>query len=224
MKRNKYGDSSVCVLVSGGVESAAMIAKALQDGLVVYPVYVRGGHAWEKIELYWLKRLLRALRGQRLKPLSILELPVHDCYRQAQWSLSGRRVPSARTKDERVYLPGRNILLLAKASVFCAERGIRCIVLGTLGSNPFPDANASFFRRMAGALSSGLGVPIRVKMPFGRLHKEQVLTRAGQVPWQFTFSCIAPAGLRHCGRCNKCAERKKAFRAARVSDPTVYRA
>src|SRR5579859_7957046 len=95
---------NVCVLVSGGIESAALIAKSLREGLAIYPAYVRGGHAWEKVELYWLKRFLKALRNPHLKPLSILELPVYDCYSQAQWSLSGRGVPSARTKDERVYL------------------------------------------------------------------------------------------------------------------------
>jgi len=214
---------SVCALVSGGVESAALLKALLKDRLVVYPVYVRGGHAWEKVELYWLRRLLRAFRSSNLKPLTVLDLPIDDCYRTAQWSLSGRRVPSSRTPDESVYLPGRNILLLAKASVFCAERGIRKIALGTLGSNPFPDANSRFFRLMGRALSAGLRAKLKIEILFGRFHhKEQVLAQAGNVPWQFTFSCIAPSGKRHCGHCNKCAERKKAFRAARISDPTRY--
>jgi 7-cyano-7-deazaguanine synthase len=37
-----------------------------------------------------------------------------------------------------------------------------------------------------------------------------------------TFSCLAPQGRRHCGRCNKCAERKRAFRQAGIPDPTKY--
>ena len=211
-----------CALVSGGVESAALLARALSKGGAVYPVYIRAGHAWERAELYWLRRLWRALRSPRLKPLSILDLPVRDCYRRAAWSLSGERVPSARAPDKAVYLPGRNVLLLAKVSVFCAERGIRRIALGSLGSNPFPDGRAPFFRLMARAASAGLGVPLTIEAPFGKRRKRDVLARRPELPWGLTFSCISPRGLRHCGRCNKCAERKAAFREARIADPARY--
>jgi len=212
----------VCVLCSSGVESAALLARFLRAGAVVHPVFVRGGHAWESVELYWLKRLCRALRSPRLKPLGVLELPVGDVYRQADWSLSGKRVPSATSPDEDVYLPGRNILLLAKAGVFCGERGIERIAVGSLGSNPFPDGKPAFRRLMARAVSTGLGRRVVVEAPFERKHKEQVLREAPPVPWELTFSCIAPRGKKHCGRCNKCAERRAAFREAGIADPTRY--
>ncbi|MBI4425893.1 MAG: 7-cyano-7-deazaguanine synthase, partial [Elusimicrobia bacterium] len=158
----------------------------------------------------------------RLAPLTVLDLPVRDCYRSASWSFSGRRVPSARTPDEAVYLPGRNLLLLAKAAVFCAERRIPSVALGSLGSNPFPDGNPSFFRRMAATASAGLGFRLAISAPFARSHKARVIADAEAVPWESTFSCIAPRGSRHCGRCNKCAERRAAFREAGVPDPTPY--
>jgi 7-cyano-7-deazaguanine synthase len=41
-------------------------------------------------------------------------------------------------------------------------------------------------------------------------------------PFHLSFSCLQPHGLRHCGRCNKCAERQLAFRKAGVPDPTTY--
>lgn len=213
---------AVAVLVSGGADSAAMLWAALRRGDVVWPVYFREGHAWERAERHWLRRLLAALRTPRLKPLSVLELPVADCYRSAAWSLNGRGVPSSRTRDEAVYLPGRNILLLAKGAVFCAERGLGRIALGILGRNPFPDASPAFLRQMSRALASGLGARLRVETPLRTLAKTAVLARARGLPWELTFSCIAPRGLRHCGRCNKCGERRAAFRAAGVGDPTRY--
>jgi 7-cyano-7-deazaguanine synthase len=42
------------------------------------------------------------------------------------------------------------------------------------------------------------------------------------LPLELTFSCIAPAGELHCGRCNKCAERRAAFREADREDRTSY--
>lgn len=212
----------IAALVSGGVESAAMLRLLLDRGRNVQPVYVRGGHAWERIELGWLRRLLRSMRSTRLRPLALLELPVRDAYHRAGWSLSGRRVPSASTPDEAVYLPGRNVLLLSKAAVFCAERDIPCVAVGTLESNPFPDASAGFQRRFARVVSEGLAKPFAVERPFGRMHKEQVLRSFSGVRWELTFSCIAPRGRRHCGRCNKCFERRQAFQRAHIADPTAY--
>lgn len=210
------------VLVSGGVESAALLDWALRRGGEVFPVYVRGGHAWEKAELSALRRYLAAVAGPRLKPLSVIFLPVADVYRRASWSLSGRGVPAARTADAAVYLPGRNLLLLAKAAVFSAERRIGRICLGSLASNPFPDARPAFLDSMERAVSLGLGFRLRVTAPFRRLHKAEVIARSRDLPWSLTFSCMAPRRGLHCGRCNKCGERKAAFREAGVADTTRY--
>jgi hypothetical protein len=42
------------------------------------------------------------------------------------------------------------------------------------------------------------------------------------LPLELTFSCIDPHCLLHCGRCNKCAERRAAFADAGLADRTVY--
>ena len=202
--------------MSGGTESAALIQRYLRQGFEVHPAYIRGGHAWESAELHWTRRLLRRMARRGLETLEVLSVPVRDTYRAAGWSLTGKHVPSARTPDEAVYLPGRNILLLSKLAVFSAERGIGRIALGTLGTNPFPDATVSFFRMMETALSSGLAFRLKVETPLRGMHKPEVLKTEG-VPWELTFSCIAPRGLSHCGRCNKCAERLNAFEAAGIS-------
>ena len=44
-----------------------------------------------------------------------------------------------------------------------------------------------------------------------------------KLPLEFTFSCLNPKGYEHCGECNKCVERKKAFFAACVFDKTKYK-
>jgi 7-cyano-7-deazaguanine synthase len=42
------------------------------------------------------------------------------------------------------------------------------------------------------------------------------------MPLECTFSCIDPVGDTHCGRCNKCAERRHAFQIAEIPDLTPY--
>ena len=55
------------------------------------------------------------------------------------------------------------------------------------------------------------------------MHKAEVMLLGKDLPLEWSFSCIQPIDHLHCGKCNKCAERKKAFADAGMSDPTVYR-
>jgi 7-cyano-7-deazaguanine synthase len=213
---------SLVVLASGGIDSAVLVADQASKGEVVHPVYVRFGLAWEKIEEEHLRRFLGALPdGRRVQPLVVLDLPVADVY-GTHWSVSGVGVPDETTGDEAVYLPGRNLLLLAKTSVWCALHGVERIALGTLRGNPFADSSDEFLSDYRALVAVALGTEVDVVTPFAGLTKTQVLELGNGLPLHHTFSCIAPSGPAHCGRCNKCAERRKAFRDAGVDDLTRY--
>lgn len=216
MVRHPGAARRVCALVSGGVESAALVARALERGDVVYPVYVRSDFRWESAERYWLGRLLAAIAAPRLQPLTCLRASARNILSPTHWSFGSRPVPGARSADEAVYLPGRNLVLLATASVFCARNDIGSIALGTLRGNPFPDASPVFFSRLEKALASCFERPFSIETPFRGLSKEEVLRGAGNLPWDLTFSCLSPSrsGRSPCLRCNKCEERRKAFGAA----------
>jgi 7-cyano-7-deazaguanine synthase len=54
------------------------------------------------------------------------------------------------------------------------------------------------------------------------MEKKDVMQLGRKLPLALTFSCIAPVGGLHCGQCNKCAERRRAFRSVNVDDPTHY--
>ena len=81
---------------------------------------------------------------------------------------SRARPPAYHTPDEDVYLPGRNIVLLGKAGVYCAAAQVDRLVLGTLDHNPFPDATPEFRGAMARALSLGLRTPLEIDAPYAR--------------------------------------------------------
>jgi 7-cyano-7-deazaguanine synthase len=148
---------------------------------------------------------------------------MRDVYPTTHWALEGR-APAYHTPDEDVYLPGRNIVLLGKAGVFCASAKLGRLVLGTLGHNPFPDATPAFRRAMASALSLGLAHPLTIEAPFSEVDKSAVIRRgiALHVPLTLTLSCMSPIGTQHCGLCSKCRERHDAFLMAGVVDPTEY--
>ncbi len=215
------GGTGVVALVSGGVESCALVHRLLQQGVTVYPVYVRCGLVWERTELFWLRRWLTHTRHRRLKALTILDVPVRSLYHR-HWGLTGRGIPSAHSRETAVYLPGRNVLLLSHAAIYAACHRLSAVAVGVLAGNPFGDAHPRFLSQLARCLTQALASPVRIMAPLRHLAKAQVVRAAKGLPIHLTFSCMRPRRLRHCGRCNKCAERQRAFRQAGLTDPTDY--
>jgi 7-cyano-7-deazaguanine synthase len=100
--------------------------------------------------------------------------------------------------------------------------GVPKLATAPLGSNPFPDATAEFFDSFAAVVGRAVGGRVRVLRPYAQLHKLDVLRRGRGLPLGETFSCLRPIGGLHCGRCNKCAERKLGFAQAGMDDPTRH--
>ncbi|PYR61861.1 MAG: hypothetical protein DMF85_01145 [Acidobacteria bacterium] len=148
---------------------------------------------------------------------------MRDVYPASHWAILGEP-PAFDTPDEDVYIEGRNVVLICKASVYMARHGLTRLLIGTLANNPFPDASAAFFEAMGRAVSMGLGARIVVETPFAGLHKVEVVRRGLElgVPLELTLSCMQPSHGLHCGLCSKCRERRDAFLEAGVEDPTKY--
>jgi 7-cyano-7-deazaguanine synthase len=215
--------SATAVLLSAGLDSAVLAASEARSARV-HPIYVSTGLAWERTELDVLDRLLNEPPfAGRLAPLVRLSFTVHDLYPATHWALRGEP-PDFDTPDEDVYLTGRNVALLSKTGIHCAQQGLGRIALGPLAGNPFPDATPEFFRAMGQALSLGLAHPLAIEAPFSDMSKSDVI-RLGVdlgVPLELTLSCMNPQNDLHCGRCSKCRERRDGFAEARVTDPTRY--
>jgi len=239
--------SGTAVLLSGGLDSAVLVAdEAARAKDAVQPIYISVGLAWEDAERATVARFLGAMRFARaLRPLVSLSVDMRDVYAATHWALEGRP-PSYHTPDEDVYLPGRNVVLLGKAGVFCGAAALDRLVLGTLAHNPFPDATPEFRAAMAQTLSLGLAHPLAIDAPYAGASKADVIRRgiALGVPFEHTMSCMNPRGVRrgrgvrkvvevlepreprepilHCGLCSKCRERHDAFVEVGIDDPTMY--
>jgi 7-cyano-7-deazaguanine synthase len=236
--------SPVAVLFSGGLDSAVLLARETRSAFA-HPLYVSAGLAWEAQERPLAASLIASPPfGGRTAPLAILDFTVRDLYPASHWAVTGNP-PAYDTPDEDVYLTGRNLVLITKGAIYCAQHGIERLVLGPLAGNPFPDARPEFLAAMARAASLGLDHPLDVDAPFSTLHKADVIRLGVElgVPLERTLSCMNPAPHRgarhpspfaegsttgdravlHCGACSKCRERQEAFREAGVDDPTSYR-
>jgi 7-cyano-7-deazaguanine synthase len=210
------------VLLSAGLDSAVLAAYEARCSHV-HPVYVSTGLAWEAEERAALDRILATPPFASLAPLARLSFTVRDLYPPTHWALRGEP-PAFDTPDEDVYLTGRNIILVTKASIYCAQHRIERIAQGSLAHNPFPDATPEFFESMGRALSLGLAHDIHIDTPFARKEKSDVIRLGVElgVPLELTLSCMNPKDGLHCGLCSKCRERRDAFHEAGVPDPTRY--
>ena len=211
------------VLFSAGLDSAVLLAAALAAG-PAHPIYVRAGLAWEAQEVAAAQRLLAAPLYRHAAPLATLAVDMRDVYPATHWAVRGE-APGFDTPDEDVYLEGRNVVLLAKASVFMARQRLSRVLMGPLAGNPFPDATPEFFAAMGQALSLGLAAQVTIETPLAAMHKVDVIALGASlgVPFALTLSCMQPVEGEHCGRCSKCRERRDGFLEAGLEDPTVYR-
>ena len=164
---------------------------------------------------------MQTLARPSLFELVQLDMPLEDIYGH-HWSITGNHVPDDRSPDEAVFLPGRNPLLLMKPALWCHAHGISQLALATLAGNPFRDATPEFFARFEAMLHAALDGEVQITRPFERLTKNRVLELGRGLPLEFTFSCLAPVDGLHCGRCNKCAERRRGFLEIGLEDRTHY--
>ena len=209
------------LLLSGGLDSGILLGRLLQANHRVQPFYIRCGLVWQQEELRAIGHLLSHWSGPRLASLVTLDLPMADLYGD-HWSINGGAVPDANSADDAVYLPGRNVLLLVKAALWCQQQGIEQLALGSLAGNPFADATEQFYRQFETVVRIATGGSVEIVAPLAHLSKQQVLKMGRHHPLAETFSCLAPSDGLHCGNCNKCAERQRGFKSLCLADPTEY--
>ncbi len=210
---------AVAVLASGGLDSCVLVADLARTS-DVYPLCLERGLAWEPPEQAALRAFLSRLASPRVHEVSVLPMPMGPILGQ-HWSVTGD-TPRADEPDAAVFIPGHNVLLLAVAGTWCATHDVHRIALASLAGNPFPDATPAFFADFARLLSTALDHQVSVETPYRELHKSELIRRHADLPLDLTLTCNSPDEGRHCGRCNKCHERRSAFAEAGVEDRTSY--
>ncbi len=215
------------VLASGGMDSCILLANEAKNR-TAYPIYVETGIPWEWAEQKMLGHFIDAVDNPNIKPVTTLSLPVKALYGDTHWTMSGETVPGYDEPDETVYIPGRNIILITLAAIWCSLNDVHRIVIGSLAGNPFPDATPEFFQNIANSNGMGLDHEITVEAPMRHRHKEDILAaNASSLPLHLTLTCSNPRtgdddAIIHCANCNKCRERHDAFIDAKIADSTLY--
>ncbi|MEM8758507.1 MAG: 7-cyano-7-deazaguanine synthase QueC [Planctomycetota bacterium] len=221
------------ILLSGGLDSATVLAAARSHGLVCHTLAFDYGQR-HRHELAAADRIsselgaldhrvmtidLRALGGSALTDDRI-DVPKHDRANQV-----AADIPVT-------YVPARNLVFLSFATALAEVLGASSVWIGVnaVDYSGYPDCRPAFIESFARtallATKAGVqGAALRIETPLIELSKAEII-RLGHslgVEYGLTHSCYDPntAGLA-CGRCDSCLLRKRGFKEAGLPDPTRY--
>ncbi|MGC4027985.1 MAG: 7-cyano-7-deazaguanine synthase QueC [Steroidobacteraceae bacterium] len=216
------------VLLSGGLDSATVLASARADGFICHTLAVGYGqrHSAELVAARSVSAMLGAAEHRQMNvdlagiggsALTDTAIAVPDA--------GGAGIPVT-------YVPARNTLLLSLALGWAEVLGAQDLFVGVnaVDYSGYPDCRPEFIRAFEALanLATRAGVEGRrflIHAPLQQLSKAQII-RLGAglgVDYSRTVSCYqATEAGAACGRCDSCRLRKEGFAAAGIPDPTRY--
>ncbi len=214
------------VLVSGGLDSATVLAMAKSRGFECYALAVDYGQR-HRSELDAAARVARE-NGAKLK---ILPLDLRAIGGSAL--TADIDVPEEESSGIPVtYVPARNTIMLSLALAWAEVLGSDDIFIGVnaVDYSGYPDCRPEFiaaYQQMA-SLATRAGVEggkVTIHTPLIDLTKAEIIRQGSElgVDYSLTVSCYqADSEGQACGVCDSCRIRKEGFRAAGITDPTRY--
>ena len=206
----------VAVLLSGGLDSTTALhwAKTRHEVACAIAFDYGSNHA---------ARELACARHQA----ESLGVPYREILASAL--LSGAdAIPTGDYAEENLkqtVVPFRNGIFLAIAAGVAESAGAEGLVIAAHAGDHdlYPDCRAEFMDAMGAAIRLGTYAQLQVLAPFIHASKGEIAAQGARlgVDYAHTYSCYR-GGEKHCGQCATCRERREAFAAAGIPDPTIY--
>jgi 7-cyano-7-deazaguanine synthase len=217
------------VLVSGGLDSATVLAIARERGHRCHALSFDYGQR-HRVELEAARRVATAMGAIEHR---VFALPIGD-FGGSALTDAGIAVPEQPGNGIPVtYVPARNTVFLACALGYAEVLGACDIYIGVnaIDYSGYPDCRPQFiaaFERVANlATKAGVaGAGTRIHAPLIEMTKAEIIRRGAAlgVDYSMTVSCYQPdANGLACGRCDSCRLRRAGFEQAGIADPTRYR-
>ena len=124
-----------------------------------------------------------------------------------------------------VWVPARNMVFTSIATSFAESIGAEIIIVGWDAEEAatFPDNSKEFMDAFNELISIGSPENIKIEAPAIDLNKEEIVKLGVDVgaPMELSYSCYAGRD-KHCGVCESCMRRKRAFKKLKIKDLTEY--
>lgn len=218
------------VLLSGGLDSATVLAMAVAEGFVCHTLAFDYGQR-HRNELDASARISTKLGGlsHRVFPIDIGSFGGSAL--TADIDVPKGRDESKMTDIPVTYVPARNLVFLSIAMALAETLDSTDLFIGVnaVDYSGYPDCRPAFidsFTETAN-LATKIGIDgkeIKIHTPLMEMTKAEIITRGVGlgVDYSMTHSCYDPIDGAACGLCDSCVLRKRGFEQARIDDPTVY--
>ena len=221
------------VLLSGGLDSTTVLAIAKSQDFEVYAISFRYGQR----HIFELTAAKNVAEHLGIKKHLILDVDLSSIGGSAL--TDDIDVPKGRDKSQMssdipiTYVPARNTIFLSLALAWAEVLGARDIFIGAnvVDYSGYPDCRPEFisaFEKMAnlGTKAGVEGDKFTIHAPLSQLTKFDIIRKGIElgVNYSLTLSCYDPTeNGSACGECDSCLLRKKGFKEAGVTDPTIYK-
>lgn len=214
----------VVVLVSGGMDSITVLYHAAQQHEVVGAISFNYGSKHNHREIPCARYHCRKLGI----PFQVVRLGFIDRLFVSDLLRSGGEIPEGHYEQDNMkqtVVPFRNGIMLAITAGYAESIEAEGLVIGAHSGDHaiYPDCREDFMKSMGEAIQAGTYAQIKVLRPFISLSKGEIAQRGHELGVDFsrTWSCYK-GGQTQCGKCGTCVERREAFAAKGIPDPTVY--
>lgn len=217
------------ILLSGGLDSATVLAMALQQGFECHALSIAYGQR-HSAELAAAKRLAEKAQCASFRQID-MDMRLIGGSALTDQSIA---VPTQASDDIPVtYVPARNTVFLSLAMGLAEVLNAQDVFIGVnaVDYSGYPDCRPAFLEQFARlsqvATKSGVesGLALSIHAPLLQLGKDDIIRQgiALGVDYAETVSCYqADEQGRACGVCDSCRLRRKGFQQAGVADPTRY--
>lgn len=217
------------ILLSGGLDSATVLAIARAQGFVCYALSVDYGQR-HRSELAAARRVADMLGAHEHRVIDI-DLTVFGGSALTDNNIA---VPQQPTEGiPLTYVPARNTIMLSLALAWAEILQAQDIFIGVnaVDYSGYPDCRPAYidaFERMANLATRSAveGHPLTIHAPLLHLSKAEIIRQGNMlgVDYAQTVSCYqADKSGRACGLCDSCRLRSAGFAAAGLDDQTAYR-
>lgn len=214
------------VLLSGGIDSAVCLKKALKEHENVEAIHYDYGQQTEHIE----RRNAKQQADNNELPLHVVDYK--DVFRNfAEGTIEDKEYDQRKTVEDQHsvgYVPQRNLHLLASAAATAehntdtGETIVLYIGVQQGDAEDYPDCRPEFIELAKETVNHSTEQhEIEVKAPIIDKDKPEVLELGQEleVNWNLTFSCYNDETGNPCGECPACLERNEAFEKVNFKDP-----
>lgn len=228
--------SRAVVLVSGGIDSAGTLVKALEEEDGVTVIHFRYGQRTQDTEWslaleatgWAARKYINTYSGRKVVTYT-------DVFSKFSSGLTSDEEDFSQIKDDSDllvgYVPMRNLHFLTTAGAIAYQNDAENIYIGIQAGDPdsedwvTPDQSKPFIKSAEEALNESSDKSFSIKTPLSEWDKSEVIEylHEREFPLEATFSCYEEISDRvACGQCAGCNERIEAFKKLELQDPIAY--